>query len=210
MNDNNYIDSQGRMHDKVCFNGKYSSNNGWIYSAIYTKLGGKLNIDLDYALKCAKYRLRHLDKPEPPISRDEILGLAYLGFLKPEHLDGWNFSPYKLPKLDLHLLFDQLHDCVGKDRNHFWKNKLEQVYHLAFMVPFQDRNFINKSKQFKKCNVFYNLVEKIDRLIEPKSNSGYMIKFLKYEIMPPMNAFEEYFGVDHPITKLARKKIKNV
>lgn len=211
VNKDNYIDLYGRMHDKMCRDGNYSSNNGWIYSAIYLKLGGSLNIDMDYAMKCAIRRVRHLDKTEPPISRDEILGLAYLGVLYPSDVKGWNFSPYPLPKLDLHLLIDQLHECVDQHRNFFWQNKLEQVYHLAFMVPLQDRNFINKSKPFNRKQLLYLIIEKIDKFfIKPSSKSSYLIRFLKYDIMPPIEIFESYFGIDHPITVLARKKIKNV
>jgi len=205
----NYIDLYGRIHDKVCFNGQYSSNNGWFYSAIYLKLGGKLNIDMNYAILCAVRKVRHLDKKDPPISRDEILGLSYLKVLNVSDLKNWNFSPYKLPKLDLHLLFDQLHECVGKHRNHFWQNKLEQVYHLAFMVPFQDRHFINK--QFKEFSLLYYLIETIDKhFIKADSNSGHLIRFLKYDIMPDIEVFEKYFGIDHPITIQARIRGKDV
>lgn len=96
---NEFVDKYGRIHDRPVVMGEPSSDNGWFYSAVYVRLGGKLNIDPKIGEYCTKEKKRHPmsvpGREEIPISRDEILGLAYLGYLKPEHLDGWNFSPYE-------------------------------------------------------------------------------------------------------------------
>jgi len=201
-----YIDKQGRIHDKEVVDGKYSSNNGFFYSAVAKKLGGFIPLDYRYANECAKKKVRHLDKFEPPISRDEILGLVYLDVMKSKELPTWNFSPYHLPKFNLIQLLKQLWESKDQHRNYFAKNNLSQMYHVAFSVPLQDRHFINK--RFKKLNPLYWIIAKVDSWLKPKTNSGHLIRFLKYDIMPDIKVFVEYFGEQHPITQLARKKIK--
>lgn len=201
-----YIDRYGRIHDKPVVNGDYSSNNGFFYSAVARKLGGFVPIDYRYASECSKRKVRHLDKVEPPISRDEILGLVSLGTMTQRELPTWSFSPYPLPNFNLITLVKQLWDCKDKHRNYFWQNNLSQVYHVAFSVPLQDRHFINTI--FKRFNPLYWVIAKVDSWLTPKSNSGHLIRFLKYDIMPDIKVFEEYFGPTHPITYLARNKIK--
>jgi len=106
-----YWDSYGRLHHKLCINGVPSSNNGWVYTAYADKL---LTIDLDRngLIECfnkciikdardnRSFLIRSPGKDLPPMSRDEILGMAALGLLKPTHLNGWNFSPYPLPRFN--------------------------------------------------------------------------------------------------------------
>lgn len=199
-----YVDIFGRVHDKPCTNGQYSSNNGFFYSAVAIKLGGLLILDMEYANACAEKKVRHLDKSLPPISRDEILGLVSIGAMTKKELPTWSFSPYALPRFNPITFVKQLLECRGKHRNHFWQNNLSQVYHVAFSVPLQDRDFINRC--FGRKNIFYKIFAKIDSFLKPKSNSGHLIRFLKYDIMPEIKVFEEYFGPTHPITILAKRK----
>ena len=93
-----YWDSYGRLHHKPCINGVPSSNNGWMYTAYADKL---LTIDLDRngLIECfnkciikdardnRSFVIRSPGKDLPPMSRDEILGMAALGLLKPTHLN---------------------------------------------------------------------------------------------------------------------------
>lgn len=206
LSDMSYIDKYGRIHDKPTIDGNYSSNNGFFYSAVARKLGALIPLDYKYATECAEKKVRHLDRFEPPISRDEILGLVSLGAMTKRELPTWSFSPYELPRFNLITLIKQLLQCRNQHRNYFWQNKLTQVYHVAFSTPLQDRHFINK--HFKRFNPFYWLIDKFDSWLIPKSNSGHLIAFLKYNIMPDIKVFEEYFGPTHPITYLARKKSK--
>jgi hypothetical protein len=211
---NNYVDQYGRYHDKpVTEVNSVPSNNGWIYTAYAQKVG--LPID-DYKLRYAAelcdqgYGVlwRSPGKELPPMSRDEILGLAALGLLKPEHLRDWNFSPYPVPKFHLTKLIKQLWFMRPefsikidgfkvnwwlsfRHRNFFWQNNLDQTYRFAFSVPLVDRHFI-LSKQ-GKFNIFYWAIAKIDSTFG--KNSG--IRFLKYG--KSKKAMQEEFPADHPI-----------
>lgn len=92
----NYTDIYGRVHDKpVTDANPIPSNNGWIYSAQMKRLGGVVFIDNEVGRLCASERIRSPGMPFPPMGRDEILGLEYLGFQVA--MDGWNFSPFPLP-----------------------------------------------------------------------------------------------------------------
>jgi hypothetical protein len=192
-----YTDEFGRIHDKPCIDGKPSSNNGWLYSAVAKKLGAPVSVDVVYAHLCADARVRHLHKHLPPISRDEVIGLTYLGFADEFgfHEYGWNFSPYELPVLNIPELIKQLWECRGKHRNHFWENKLSQVYHLAFMVPMHDRHFILRCQG--KFNVFYWAVARASELGKPSNKSSRLIRFLKTG--EDREAVRNYFGDNHPL-----------
>jgi hypothetical protein len=197
---NNYVDQYGRYHDKpVTQSNPVPSNNGWIYTAYAKKAG--LWID-DYKLKLAAdlcdqgYGVlwRTPGDELPPMSRDEILGLAELGLLKPEHLRDWNFSPYPLPKFSLVECIKQFWEQRGKHRNYFWQNNLSQMYHFAFSVPLVDRHFI-LSKQ-GKFNLFYWAVAKVDSMLGKESG----IRFLKYG--KSKKAMQQEFPADHPIRNI--------
>ena len=181
---NNYFDKYGRIHDKKVINNEPSSNNGWFYSAIYKKLGGKLIIDNNVALYCVKNKVRDPIYDDIPISRDEILGLAYLGYLKKEDLNGWNFSPYKLKPFNLIRFINQLFSLVEsfipfklKHRHYFWKNNLEQIDYIAYSVPIQDRHFL--LSLWGEYSLFYHIVHLLDNLIPTSDRSSRQIKFLK-------------------------------
>ena len=176
-----FTDRYGRIHDVETDGSDPSSDNGWLYSAVAKKLGIKLELDSMAGEYCSRYLKRHpLDvknRPHVPISRDEILGLAYLGYLKPHHLKGWNFSPFKLPRLNPIKLIKQLLEARGQHRNYFWKNELTQVYHVAFMVPLQDRHFLNKC--LGRYNPIYHLIDFLYHLNQPTNRSSRQIRFLK-------------------------------
>lgn len=213
---NYYQDKWGRFHHKPCKNGEPSSNNGWLYTAFAVKVGLPVYADLleECFDKCVEYDpishsaelSRSPDKTNPPISRDEILGMTALGLLKQEHLNGWNFSPFPLPAFSAVKLLKQLwelrpsfsryvtylgdeegdypklfgYHIITPHRNYFWKNNLDQLYRFAFSVPVQDRYFILKTwgkfSWLKPSHIFYRAVSKVDELLPKKSG----IKFLKY------------------------------
>lgn len=197
----NYIDNYGRYHDKpVTDSNPVPSNNGWIYTAYADKLN--LPVDKEKLAKCFRqckqidpetgrlYLVRSPFKDTPPISRDEILGMAALGILQPKHLDGWNFSPYPLPAFSLLTLIKQLWEIRNKDRNYFWQNGLSMVYHVAFSTPLADRHFI--LQKWGEFNLFYFLVAKIDALLPAKNG----IKWLKNG--GSKEALLPEFPEDHP------------
>lgn len=116
---NNYIDKYGRFHHKpVTEENPIPSNNGWIYTAYAKKVGIPVDIEklsqcFDDCIEVGSDGLAHLNrspgKPTPPISRDEILGLAYI-FDGPtdSYENDWSFSPFPLPKFSLIKLVKQL------------------------------------------------------------------------------------------------------
>lgn len=211
---NNYQDKYGRFHHKpVTEKDLVPSNNGWIYTAYAEKVGIKLNyFQLQECFKGCLIQLsgrfeilRSPGKSLPPISRDEILGLVHLGLLKPGHLNGWNYSPFPLPKFSLFKLIPQLVQLYKNrhDRNYFWKNNLDQIYRFAFSVPLVDRHYINQ-RWGEFCPVYW-LIAKIDSKFGKESG----IRYLKYatdksEPLGPKDlefakAMVEEFPVDHPI-----------
>lgn len=207
---NNYIDKYGRYHDKPCIDGKPSSNNGWIYTAYAKKLGLKLDehslqVCFHSCLESQFTRLfinRSPGKREPPMSRDEILGLAYLGLLIPMYLGNFNFSPYPIPKFNLIKLIKQVLEVRGKHRNYLWENKLDQLYRFAFAVPLVDRYFILNNTDIKTdifSHLFYWAVAKIDSLSSKASG----IRWLKYG--KSLAGMREEFPKDHPL----QSEVKN-
>jgi hypothetical protein len=199
---NNYFDKWGRVHDKpVTDANPIPSNNGWIYSAYLDKAGYKL--DLMMMAICFRqckqinpetgqlFLVRSPFKETPPISRDEILGMAQIGFLRQQHLDGWNFSPYPVPAFNPIKLVAQLIQMQGKDRNYFWQNNLDQIYRFAFSVPLADRHFI--LEKWGRFNLFYYLIAKVDSLFKSKNGLGW----LKYD--QDIKAMQAEFPEDHPL-----------
>lgn len=205
MSANKYVDKYGRYHDKPCLNGEPSSNNGWVYTAYAEKLGLEVNYptlakcflgckiankDLDNGIAL----IRSPNKELPPMSRDEVLGMAALGFLKPQHLNGWNFSPYAIPKFNLIKTIKQFIELKDKHRNYLWQNKMEHTYRFAFSVPLTDRHFI--LQKWGKFNPFYWLVAKIDSMVGKPTNG---IPWLKYGGEERKIAMQSEFAEDHPL-----------
>ena len=206
-----YFDSWGRVHDKICKEGKPSSNNGWIYTAYLQKSEHELEYDkLERCFRECKqidptsglfYLTRSPHKFEPPISRDEILGMAALGLLKPRHLNGWNFSPYVVPKFNIVRLIFQVIEARNKHRNYFWNNKLDQLYRFAFSVPIQDRAFLLES--FGETKSFMYLFYKSIAFIDSKfSNPKNGIHWLKYGGEERKKIMQQEFPEDHPLRQL--------
>jgi hypothetical protein len=216
-----YFDKYGRIHDKPSPKGAPSSNNGWLYSAYFYKLRGYTIEDetnpafLLAGESCAETLQRHPygTKPTPPISRDEILGLAYLKFLKPKHLKGWSFSPYPVPKFSLKTLLSQLWQLrptvIGlslpyavefKHRNYFWENNLDQLYRFAFSVPLQDRAFLlecwGETKSIRYA--FYKQIAKFDAKFSKPKNG---IHWLKYGGEERKKIMQQEFPQGHPLKR---------
>ena len=204
----NYFDIWGRLHHKPCINGESSSNNGWIYTAYHYKLNRIANYYQGISLNaigydCAQNLTRHPLKYKPielqvPISRDEILGLAFLKHLKPRHLNGWSFSPYPIPPFSLKTLIKQIKELKGQHRNYFWQNNLDQIYRFAFSVPLQDRAFLlecwGETKSLRYF--FYKAVAMLDaKFAKPKNG----IHWLKYGGEERKKIMQNEFPEDHPL-----------
>lgn len=212
---NNYQDKYGRYHHKPCIDGEPSSNNGWLYTAYLNKLK-PINLLREQLASCYRqcvqqdehsgrlYIERSPYKSLPPMSRDEILGIAALKLLRPSHIKGMNFSPRPIPRFNPFKFAAQLwelrptllsdgtggYELEFKHRNYFWENNLDQLYRFAFSVPLTDRHFI--LKQWGKFNLFYWAIAKIDSLSSKRSG----IRYLKYD--KDLAAMLEEFPEDHP------------
>lgn len=215
---NNYKDSWGRFHHKpVTEQNPVPSNNSFIYSAFAAKvgiavIGEPLFQCYQQCLKNGKLVYRSPGKELPPMSRDEILGVSYLQLLKPTHLNGWNFSPFPIPKFSAVKLAKQLLQYWGEisidqstgfalnknsfpHRNYFWQNNLDQLYRFAFSVPLTDRHFILSN--WGKYNAFYHLIALIDSRWGKTSG----IRWLKYGVTGKSTLADmvKEFPADHPI-----------
>lgn len=201
-----FQDIWGRYHDKECIGGLPSSNNGWIFTSYAKKLGLHIN---QYGLilcfsNCKRSETiidRSPDKKEPPMSRDEILGLAYLGLLKDKNIPNWNFCPYDIPKFNLFKTVAAFWRLRKAHRNAVWENGGEpHAFRFAFSVPIQDRAFILTCLG-KEVPKFYQLVNFIDSKIKSKNKSSRLIHWLKHDTIPDVKDFELYFGKSHIFTK---------
>lgn len=192
---NNYLDQYSRYHTKpVTAENPVPTNNGWIYTAYAVKAGlpvdmYKLNYCVELCSQGDGVMWRSPGKYDPPISRDEILGLVSLGLVNV--IPGWNFSPYRIPKFSLIKTIKQFWIQKDQHRNYFWQNNLDQIYRFAFSVPLADRHFI-LSKQ-GKFNIFYWAIAKVDSMIGKDSG----IRYLKYG--KSKSAMQQEFPDDHPI-----------
>jgi hypothetical protein len=203
---NNYVDRWSRYHDKPRLDGNHiPSNNGFIYTA-YAE---KANLPIDYLMlemcfmKCKTANselpngialLRSPNQLTPPISRDEVLGMAALGFLKPRHLNGWNFSPFPIPRFNPLKTISQFLELRGKHRNYMWLNNMSHTYRFAFSVPLTDRHFILKC--WGKFNPIYWLIAKIDSKFSKPKNG---IHWLKYGGEDRKIIMQQEFPEDHPL-----------
>lgn len=208
---NNYVDKYGRYHHKPCQDGEPSSNNGWIYTAYAKK--SNLPVDcllLELCFKGCKIStpdlpngialMRSPGRDSPPISRDEILGMAAIGFLKSRHLNGWNFSPYPIPSFNLIKTIQQFWEIRDKHRNYLWQNNMSHTYRFAFSVPLQDRAFILECwKETRSLRyLFYKGIALIDQFFGTPDNG---IPWLKYDGDKNKEIMKEEFPEDHPLRK---------
>jgi hypothetical protein len=199
---NIYQDRFGRWHDKPCINGKPSSNNGWLYSAVAAKLGLQVNISKSAYDWCYEYKERHpFITTRPYWSRDEEIGLRYLHNPAKYHCN-WDFWPSAIakPKFNLFLFIKQACQCVDwksfnlKHRNYWWQNELWQIGHTAFVVPLNDRYFcLNLQGRY---NPIYHLIHIISHWKQPKDRSARLLRFLKTG--KDRQAVANYFPKDHP------------
>lgn len=227
---NNYLDQYSRYHNKpVTDTDSVPTNNGWIYTAYYQKAYGSLpdyRKNIDCFVECRSFQpkriLRSPGKINPPISRDEILGLVSLSLVIPVHLNGWNFSPYPIPAFSLTKLLSQvwelrpkfalvdfpgftikLPDIQFRHRNYFWKNNLDQLYRFAFSVPLQDRAFILQKwgtfRWYKPSHAFYAAISGVDKGLGWFKPTA--IRWLKYGEERNKAEMLKEFPEDHPIVQ---------
>lgn len=149
---NKYQDDKGLWHDDL----ELDSNNVFIYGAY----GHLLNLDTssycEYFEKCkisvSRNNIiihRHPNKPEPPLSHDEILGMYMLGLVSYDVLKGNHFVFYGHGKRLDSKMFERLAKGLMelvmahninifmpkskkvKQRNLWWEKNLQNVKYFA-------------------------------------------------------------------------------
>lgn len=217
----NYQDQWSRYHDKPTDGINPSSGNGFLYTAYAVKLGLPISpTQLKWCWELCSIGgvlRRNPEGQTSPFSRDECLGAAYLGLLKPNQLKGWNFSPYPLPKLQVLRLLRQLNmlwtikpatetgswyklfgPIYVRHRNYFWKNGLSQIYRVSFSVPLQDRAFLlecwGETKSLRYF--FYKAIAKLDATFSKPKNG---IHWLKYGGEERKRIMQQEFPSGHPL-----------
>lgn len=170
----NFVDKYGLYHHKPCVNDEPSSNNGWLYTSIAKHLG--FPIAKSSLQKCFLSCLRSISplqldrlpgKKEPPISRDEILGMVSLGLLDVKHLEEnyWQFCnldgfvPKSLWQLNWWEVVKSLWRIRKSHRNALWDSDYwnEKVWvhpdhlHIGFRLTPQDTYYMLK-KSGRRAN----------------------------------------------------------
>jgi len=225
--ENNYICKYELYHDKPCKEDyspfEPSSNNGWIYTA-YAQALGHLTASTRHYQKlydaCLEFTSNSFyidrlpNKTEPPISRDEAIGMHYLR------------TPIfiKLHQQDFYLCYSGIANSVSwidsikalwkirnEHRNFVWQNEVFDAYKLAFKLMPHDVYYFKKSFGFSTNiteSILFNLYAFstiVQNNISARNvlwlqlkdlNSKFWIKFINQ----PKN-FKKYFGDNHPFVK---------
>lgn len=153
-----YFDRFKFLHDKPCINGKASSGNPLIYSALYKCLTGAENNFMPvFQSQMIKHSvmsqditiIRHPDKPYPT-SLDEVIAAIYLGLIDADFLKIYNwrwhdtlFTPkwWRVLKAAIY--------CLGEHRNFFKDQNVRDLHPVAYNVAPHIRYYaLRKSGKF--------------------------------------------------------------
>jgi len=229
-----YICDLGLYHDKPCEDGKPSSNNGWVYSAIARTVGLFVDVkELDHVfakciLKLEKNFIlitRLPGKQEPPLSFDEIFGLYILGFVDYKtladnhfvfHGQGKEVSKETILEF-LKGLFRLLGVIIFRGKNHrnfFWQYEIVEMYNFAFRCTPAAIYFFKKDNGIK-TNWFEKLSWKlfVKTTIEKGSDGENNILYVMasrlgdkslIKKIDPKTRLHGYFGDNHPIVEYGK------
>lgn len=221
---NTFVDYLGMYHDKATVNMMPSSNNAWIYSAIANITGVKpydvrelketFQKATDFGGLFIYRRFPAASSTPPPISIDELVGMAYFFPLEVAYdLDKRNWKWYKeelLPDVDLkwwQVLFAILY-LAGKHRNFVWKKEVFEAYSVVFKVYFNRYFFL------KRAGWSTDLFDKVQFYLYFLVNytfgdpSSKILAWVQYKALHPKSrllprkAFKEIYPEDHPFTEL--------
>lgn len=213
----NYVCENGFFHDRPSVDRKPSSNNGWIYTAM-SKYALKLSFDKEdflpifkrcFNTKSSLYMINRLPGMDsPPISRDEIIGMASLKMPIAQILADNNFKMYKdiLGEIPLIDTFKVLWKMRKEHRNHFWQNEILEAYPVAMRLFWHDRYYLKKVSGMKanilEFFMFYLYAwaiianggpgEQNLLYLQLKDIGSYLTIFIPYE-----RNLLDYFGKEH-------------
>ena len=215
----NFQCKYGLFHDKPCINNEPRSNNGWIYTAQSKyAMGIKYEPEDYYPLwrKCFRYDhvIYWIDrlpgKLLPPISRDEIIGMASLGLPIAGVLDhNKNWMLYNeevtknIPFLDT---LKSLWAIRNMHRNFFWQEEILEIFPISMKVFPHDRYYLKKLSGIKTDALEYFLFylyafsiifrgsagEQNLLYLQLKDMGSYLCRFIPYR-----KNMLKYFGPGH-------------
>lgn len=217
-----YQDEYSLWHDRPCVDGKPRSNNGWIYTAYSKYLAPGTFDNIKVAARFAKC-LVHANplvinrlpyKVEPPMSKDEIIGLRSLGYLSDSRLSEshYNFCNIdanferKLSLKSIYRAVKALYAIRKEHRNYVWQNKVVEAYPLAFRLPPEDIYYSRKLAG-KQAGIFNTIAFYLNTAVTMYNGnkSARMMLFLKLrDLKHPLLRFIPlkkyvlaYFGPQH-------------
>jgi len=232
----NYICKYGLFHDKpVKEDNEPSSNNGWIYTAYAKHMhewddSFALNNYYELYTQCFTptrdtiYPFTIQRLPEllfPPISRDEVIGMASLGLPIAYHLyvSGWLvYDSKKLPKYSILSTIKGMIELGKKEngerrhRNYVWQKPVLSAYSIAFRIWHHDRYYIKKMSQLPTTwfeSFAFHLsailticgdntsVKNLYWLMLTDLDSKILVRFIKQK-----ENFLKYFGKEHAFNNL--------
>lgn len=168
-----YIDKYGLYHDKPVRNREPSSNNGWIYTSYAKSLGHVCMSKKHYEnlfsmciihrqIKSDFYLSRLPNKLTPPISRDELIGMASLGmdigkilFARDYYFCRMNSE---IRNTSIWESIKVLYSIKDEHRNHVWQNSLYKGYKLAFRLAPHDIYYIKKISNWGDVKLYESIL----------------------------------------------------
>lgn len=222
---NNYQDKFSRWHHKPVRDGSPSSNNGWIYSAYANKVfpqsleKTKLKHCYEACLRLTNPLVidRSPSQKNPPVSKDEIIGLVSLGLLDYEYLEDSHFNfcfdefyfNRKLTLTDTLKAIKALYKIRKEHRNYVWQEEIREAYPLAFKLMPWDIYYVKKMFN-KKVSLFETITFYLNFLFVAfkGSKSIKMLTYLQVSEVAPFLAkfmnkkklYNKYFGPMHPLS----------
>lgn len=223
----NYICKYGLYHDKPVIEKEPSSNNGWIYTAYAKAIGLPISyIKMAQTFKDCVANNRIINrlpgKKIPPLSRDEVIGMYYLGMLSYSYLKSNHFVYHGYGKpVNLKTIKEILSGLTtlaiitmikGKHhRNNFWKYDIKAMYQLAYRLNPADVYWLKKCEGIKphteECLAWKLYVKvTVDCGSESERNILWLQakKLGKNNVLKKINVesnFKSYFGSDHILTR---------
>lgn len=221
-----YQDNHTFYHDRPTQNGEPSSNNGFIYTAYSKYLApdttSQKAIEQRFENCMVQYSPLKVDrlpgKIEPPISKDEIIGMVSLGLLNARILEKshWNYCnvrDYEPKPLSIGRVFravKSLWKIRKEHRNYVWENDMKEAYCLAYYLMPQHRYYVKKMSGVKP-NLLERLAFYINSIIVFTKGKRYskMILWLECEdlnhwllrFINKKRWVKDYFDKEHPFVK---------
>jgi hypothetical protein len=157
---------------------------------------------------CWGNKTRHIENNNVPfLSRDEVLGMAFLDKKIAKELIETNWWMCNKPQeFNLIDFIEQIYLLIKHraDRNFWWKNNLDQMMYLTMKLPIVDRCFVYKCADIK-APWYYRLIEWIDKKKKPNGRSSRAIRSFKYN-QDNFEGIMLYFDLEHPLRKYLEEK----